>query len=211
MFNFFGQFMKNTKDQCEMIMAILNLINNYKNKYGKDPLYNNYYRQVLQANQLVDFFGGDQRDVIIKEWSGEIDIVIECMNIHNGEMKGIWHDKKKITKKNLGKMRFDKQDNEHRRNAIYLYDFFMFSAFARLGLIKYSIWTWATKKLHPLIKIYQEDKLKEIEKYKSMNKRLPRDDIAIKVLDVINVLDNEDLFIIYNDKQITKEEFLWSI
>lgn len=215
---FFGskfiKFSESDDLQTRAIKCQLFLSNEQRNKYGKDPCYNNHWRAYFQKRQLIDAFNLQDEPILDPNGSTGADFLIKELGIYNGEMKGEWMDNKRLTLKSLGNVRFDKQNDRIRRKAIYDYDSLIYSQFKRSGNFVFSVIIVGLDKMkliHPLIEDAQSKKLVEINLCESIDKRLPRDDIKISVLKLIHLLKNQDMTIIYKGEKISKEDFLLSI
>jgi len=184
----------------------------FTEKYGKDLYYNNYYRALFQKEVLINFFDLPEEDIRLdpKGNTGP-DFNSIMLEIFNGEMKVQWHKPKNLTPKNLGMCRFDKQNDEMRRRAIYDYDALMYSSMRRNGRIVFSLLILGQenmKHIHPLFKKEQDAKIQEIELCQQKSKRLSRDDIAIRVYDIIKLLNDTNMIIILDGNKTNKVNFL---
>ena len=107
-------------------------------------------------------------------------------------------------------MKFDKQNDPLRRKQIFQYDALTYSLLRRDGecvLTLIILGSNNTQLVHPLIEAAQQDYLNRLAKRNQDNKRL-RDDIAVSVLNIINLLDDSSMKIILDDKIVTKQQLL---
>lgn len=220
-------------EQMQELKKVLKTNVDYQEKYKvKDPYYNYGYREDLQKEQMMIILNLSYDEIKLHEIklheiklhykkgksnSGP-DFEIFQNNaqvevINSGEMKAGWHKPKKLSKKNLGVAKFDKQNDDVRRNQIYEYDALIYSAFdKKTSSIKFSIFILGKermKKIHYLMKIEQEKIIEEIKNL-PVGERLSRDDIGIRILDILESLNDEDMTIVFNGIKITKEDFLKS-
>jgi hypothetical protein len=117
---------------------------------------------------------------------------------------------KTLTLKNYAQLKFDKQNEEARREAIFKYDGFGLSVFEY-----YKPYPTATifiskdhvQKLHPVFKQKQTDILAIFERKRIKGKNIGRDDIGITLAEIVNAVGEENLVCWLHGKQIPSVEF----
>lgn len=215
---FFGSnfitFSKNDDLQTKTMKCDLFIRNEYRKKFGKDFSHNNYWRAYFQRIQLIEIFNLQEEIILDPNGTTGPDFLSEELGVLKGEFKGEFLRTKFLTHNSLGKISFDKQNDSIRRKAIYEYDSLMYSVFKRTGDIVFSVIIVGPDKMkliHPLMEEAQSEKLVEIRMCEDANKRLSRDDIKIKALELICLLKNQDMTIIYKGEKMNKEDFLLRI
>ena len=129
--------------------------------------------------------------------------------IKSGTCKG-----KTLSLKNFAQLKFDKQNETVRREAIFKYDGFALGVFEY-----YKPYPTATifiskdhvHKLHPIFKQKQIDILAIFERKRNESKNIGRDDIGITLAEIINVIGEENLVCWLHGKQILSVEFFRKI
>jgi len=117
---------------------------------------------------------------------------------------------KTLTENNFAQLKFDKQNESVRREAIFKYDGFGLSVFEY-----YEPYPTATifvskdhvEKLHPVFKEKQSDKLAVFERKRAEGKNIGRDDIGITLKDIVNSVGEENLICWLYGKRINSVEF----
>jgi hypothetical protein len=117
---------------------------------------------------------------------------------------------KTLTLKNFAQLKFDKQNEAIRREAIFKYDGFGLSVFEY-----YKPYPTATifiskdhvQKLHPVFKQKQIDILAVFERKRIEGKNIGRDDIGITLAEIVNAVGEENLVCWLHGKQIPSVEF----
>ena len=117
---------------------------------------------------------------------------------------------KTLTLKNFAQLKFDKQNEAVRREAIFAYDGFGLSVFEY-----YKPYPTATifiskdhvQKLHQVFKQKQTDILAIFEKKRNEGKNIGRDDIGITLAEIINAVGEKNLVCWLHGKQIPSAEF----
>lgn len=199
-------------------------IQDWKNEHEEsDPFYNNHGRALIQKGIVENHVPGlmiDLRkrthgfdfvyELEVPEWHTRPEWgTIKIINNH-GESKTVWYDRKGMWLKSLGRVCYDKQNDEIRRKNLYEDDSLLYTAMRRNGDNVLTLWVRdmeGMKKIHPIIQEHQDNKIKQIEDCQQKKQRIPRDDIQIPITDIINVLDDEDMLLICEKEIISKEQF----
>ena len=171
-------------------------------------LFHNYkFREELAKRELTKH-GRDGVELV----EGVHGADFHTANTVNGEVKTITVHLDRVTPGLLNReFQFDKQNDEIRRQKTLEYDCFFFGVFhnfAPKSVISIIIDSSSgVEKLRKLLKEKQDEKVKEIEHCKSINKRLPRDTIGITINDIFAKLNDTDFELYFNQKLISVTEF----
>jgi hypothetical protein len=121
---------------------------------------------------------------------------------------------KTLTMTNFPDMLFDKQSDPVRRKKVYDYDGFSLSFFEFYNPIPTALVFVPkehVKRLHPLIDLKQQEKIKEFEKRISEGKNIGHDPIIIKLPDIVEYVGEQNLVCWLYGERIDSVEFFRKI
>lgn len=168
-------------------------------------LIDNYgYRELTTLENIKELMPGVKK---VKGRTGD-DATGEgysSLELKSGTIKG-----KTLSLKNFAQIKFDKQNEEVRREAIFKYDGFALSVFEYYKPYPSAI-IFVSKehvqKLHSIFRQKQADILTIFERKRSEGKNIGRDDIGITLSEIVNAVGEENLICWLRGKRIDSIEF----
>jgi hypothetical protein len=173
---------------------------------GNNLIDNYGYRELTAIRDLIEHLPsikktpgrtGDDASALIEGYTK--------LELKSGTTKG-----KTLTLKNFAQLKFDKQNESVRREAIFKYDGFGLSVFEY-----YKPYPTATvfvpkehvSKIHPVFKEKQRLILETFERKRSEGKNIGRDDIGISLKEILEVVREENLICWLRGNRIDSKDF----
>lgn len=190
----------------ENLTEAFKLLKKVADQTGVNLIDNYGYREITSISDIKNHLPS------IKKTPGRTgdDASAETEGYYKLELKSGTCKGKTLTIKNFAQIKFDKQNEQTRRDAIFKYDGFGLSVFEY-----YKPFPVATvfvpkdhvPKLHKVFREKQETILKVFEKKRNEGKNIGRDDISISLTEIINAVGTENLICWLRGKQIPSAEF----
>lgn len=204
--------------KIQKLTKIIDMMHEYRTTYPGNPFHNNKWREIFQESLLnVVYKSGFE---LYPAGTGP-DIKNDRLGIKNGELKGAETKTQSLSDKEGMRWGLDKMNDPIKQDSVYDVEFWCFSAFRGSKIFVSFIIPHDNEngrlRLHNLFKEKIDALDALIEQCEAENRRLPRDDIAISLSEMLTFQDDEVVVIINNKiesmtdyKHLVNQKLLYS-